>query len=289
MKKNILLISIVGISAISLISFTKNNGTIGVYNHFDARFSSGGQTGLTGAPGESTCIQCHSGVNIQNSTVASITFSGTNNKYIPGSTYTINVELIGAPSAKNGFQLVALRNSDDTNVGTLTITDALNTQLSNNPNRTYVGHTGSGNSITSWSFDWTAPTSQEGDITFYLAANVSNNNGLTSGDEVHLKELMIQEDASSAVIEQDAIVDLDNSLKLLNDNNFITATLEALESNDIYTTVTSLSGKVIYSTYGVLNKGKNTLETIDFNQFSKGIYIINYKIGNDLISRKVLI
>lgn len=289
MKTKTLLLSIVGLSAISLFSFTKNTSGIGVYNHFDARFSGGAQFGKTGAPGEQNCTQCHSGNPISNSSVSLINFSGTNNKYIPGSTYTINVELVGAPSPTNGFEIVALRNSDDTNVGSISITNATNTQLKSGNSRTYVTHTSSGNSSTSWNFDWTAPINGEGDITFYLAGNISNNNGNTAGDEVHLKELVIQEDLSSAVIEQDPIVDIDNSLKLLNNNNYITTNLTAQESSDIKVSVLSLSGKVIYSNYEIVNKGSNTLQTIDFNQFSKGIYIINYQIGNDLISRKVLI
>lgn len=289
MKTKTLLLSIVGLSAISLFSFTKNTSGIGVYNHFDARFSGGAQFGKTGAPGEQNCTQCHSGNPISNSTVSLISFSGTNNKYIPGSTYTINVELVGAPSPKNGFEIVALRNSDDANVGSITITNATNTQLKSGNSRTYVTHTSSGSSSTSWNFDWTAPTNGEGDITFYLAGNISNDNGSTSGDEVHLKELVIQEDASSTVIEQDIIVDIDNSLKIINNDNYVTTNLTVQKANDILVSVLSLSGKVVYSNYEVVNKGSNTLQSIDFNQFSKGIYIINYKIGNDLISRKILI
>jgi hypothetical protein len=289
MKTKTFLLSLVGLSAISLFSFTKNTGTIGAYSHFDARFSGGADFGKTGAPGENNCTQCHSGTAIANSTVTFLSFSGTNNKYIPGSTYTINVELVGAPSPTNGFEIVALRNSDDANVGSITITDVANTQLKNGNSRTYVTHTSTGSTISSWNFDWTAPINPEGDITFYVATNVSNDNGGTSGDEIHLKELVIQQDASSAVIEQAPIVDLDNSLKLLNNNNFITTTIIAEQTKDILTSVLSLSGKVIYSNYEVLNKGNNTLETIDFNQFAKGIYIINYKVGNDLMSRKILI
>lgn len=289
MKTKTLLLSMVALSVASLFSFTKNTETIGIYNHVDARFSGGAQFGKTGAPGEQNCTQCHSGTPITNSTVSLISFSGANNKYIPGSTYTINVELVGAPSPKNGFEIVALRNSDDTNIGSIAITDATNTQLKTGNARTYVTHTSGGNSITSWNFDWTAPTNGEGDITFYVAALVSNDNQANSGDEVHLKELVIQEDASSAVIEQDAIVDIDNSLKIINDNNLITTNLIVKESNDILISVLSLSGKVIYSNYEIVTKGDNTLQSIDFNQFSKGIYIINYKIGNDVISRKILI
>lgn len=197
--------------------------------------------------------------------------------------------MVGAPTSKNGFEIVALRNSDDTDIGTITITDGTNTQLKIGGARTYVTHTDDGNAITSWNFDWTAPINGEGDITFYLASNVSNNNGLTTGDEIHLNQLVIQEDVSSKIIEEDPIVAIDNSLKLINNNNYITTNLTVKEANDVFITVLSLSGKIVYSTYDIVNKGSNTLQPIDFNSFSSGIYIINYKIGNHLISRKILI
>jgi hypothetical protein len=286
-----LLFSIIGIATISLFSFTRNNESIGNYNHAAAKYASGSIVGYTGAPGDiGSCTNCHGGsVASTNSAITFINFSGTNNTYVPGSTYTINIELIGTGSNVHGFEIVALRNSDNANSGAIVITDASNTQLKIGGGRTYVTHTSNGKNTNTWSFDWTAPTNGDGDITFYLAANVSNANGLTTGDEIHLKELVIQEDISSAVIEEEPIVRIDNSLKLINDNNFVTTTLDVQEANDVLVSVLSLSGKVIYSTYDIVNKGANTLQSIDFNQFSKGIYIINYKIGNDLISRKILI
>lgn len=289
MNTKILLLSIVGISAISLFSFTKNIESFGDYNHVDAKHSGGALVGKTGAPGEPNCTQCHSGFAIPNSSVTTINFSGVNNIYVPGSTYTMSVDLPTAASPKNGFEIVALRNSDDTNVGSFTITDATNTQLKIGGGRTYVTHTSTGNGITTWSFDWEAPTNPEGDITFYVAANQSDNGGSTANDEIHLKELVIQEDVSSAVIEQETIVDIDNSLKIINDNNYIKTNLSVNNASDIFTSVIALNGNVIYSNNAILVKGNNNLEPIDFNQFSKGIYIINYKIGTQLISRKILI
>jgi len=295
MNTKTLLLSIVGLSTISLLSFTKNIGVIGNYNHFDALYSSGAEDGKTGAPGpngtvgEPNCTQCHNGFAIPNSPVTNINFSGTNNKYIPGSTYNITVELPTAPSPKNGFEIVALRNSDHTNIGSFTITDATNTQLKMGNSRTYVTHTSSGNSVTTWSFDWTAPTNPEGDITFYVAANQSDNSGSTSGDEVHLKQLVIQEDASSAVIEQNTIVDIDNSLKIFNDNNWINTSIFIEKSTQITTTVMTLNGQIIYTNSMLLEKGKNNLNPIDLTQKSKGIYIINYTIDHQIISRKVFI
>lgn len=288
MKIKTILISIVGLSTISLFSFTKESENFKKYNHSDAKNSAGANVGYTGAPGDlGNCTNCHGGtIALTNSSVAFISFSGTNNKYIADSTYTVNVELVGAPSPTNGFEIVALKNTDDSNIGTFTITDAINTKLRNGNSRSYVTHTSDGNSITSWNFNWTAPSNGVGDITFYLASNVSNDNGFSSGDEIHLKELVIQEDITNSISEDNNI---DNNLILLNNNNIITTKLTANESNDVLTSVLSLSGQIIYSNYGIVFKGENTLETIDFNQFPKGIYIIKYKIGNELITRKVLI
>ncbi|MCT4581798.1 MAG: T9SS type A sorting domain-containing protein [Flavobacteriales bacterium] len=289
MNTKTLLSSIVGLSTIALFSFTKNIETIGVYNHFDALYSGGADPGKTGAPGEFNCTQCHGGFAIPNSSVTNITFSGANNKYIPGSTYTITVALPTAPSPKNGFEIVALRNSDDTNIGSFTITDATNTQLRIGGGRTYVTHTSSGNGLTTWNFDWVAPTNPEGDITFYVAANQSDNNGTTSGDEIHLKQLVIQEDASSDVIEQNSIVAIDNSLKIIRHENWINTSLFVEKSQPITTTVMNLNGQVIYTNNTVLTAGENNLNPIDFSQYSRGIYMINYTIDGQIISRKVFI
>lgn len=290
MKTKTVLLSIIGLSTISFFSFTKNTNTIGVYNHLDARYPGGAPFGVSGEPGGTNCTMCHSGSSaISNSSVASISFSGTNNKYIPGSTYTINVELVGAPSPKNGFEIVALRNSDNANVGNISITDATNTQIVTGLSKTYVTQTSAGNSITSWSFDWTAPTNGEGDITFYSSSIVSNNDGSSSGDETHLKQLVIQEDASNDVLEQSEIVSIDNSLKLINDNNWIKTSLFVEKAKYITSKVMTLNGKIIYSNKSILTVGKNNLEPINLSNYSKGIYIINYTIDNQIISRKVFI
>ena len=286
MKKRTLLLSIVGLSAISLISFTKNNGTIGAYNHFDSLNAAGAQFGKTGAPNEQNCTQCHSGTAITGSTAASMTFSGAANLYIPGSTYSMSVSLPGG-SPKNGFEIVALRTSDDASVGTFTITDAANTQLKTGMSRTYVTHTATGNSQSTWNFDWVAPTTNEGNIKFYYAGNLTNNNGMTSGDEIHLVELVIEADPSSAIIEQSEIVDIDNSLKIATEGKVFTPSFDLATAKDVSVSVMSLSGQSVYSNAESLQKGKNILNAIDLSNEAKGIYIINFSFGNETISRKV--
>lgn len=61
-------------------------------------------------------------------------------------------------------------------LGTLTLTDAVNTkEASGDPN--YVTHTQTGNSQTSWTFDWTAPFAAT-TATVYVAGNAANGGDL---------------------------------------------------------------------------------------------------------------
>jgi hypothetical protein len=80
-------------------------------------------------------------------------------------------------------------------VGTLILTDAVNTQL-NASDPHYIHHTGAGvdNAVTNWgasgnsavyNFDWMAPAGDVGPITFWAAGNAINNNFSSSGDHVY--------------------------------------------------------------------------------------------------------
>jgi len=287
MKTKTLLLSAVGIATISLFSFTQNRGTIGVYNHHDARYAAGAPIGKTGAPGENNCTQCHSGNPITNSQAATISYSGTGNTYISGSTYVMSVSLPSITNPKNGFEIVALRTSDNTNVGTWVITDATNTQTINGGGRDYVTHTPTGNMANVWNFEWTAPATGEGDIKFYLAAALTNNDGSTQNDEVHLVELLITEDASNSIVEHSEIVDIDNSFKIKQNNGFVTPSLELNQAKTATINVTGLNGQVVYTATVNLQEGNNILAPIDLSKEAKGIYVISFVIDNNIIARKV--
>jgi hypothetical protein len=87
--------------------------------------------------------------------------------------------------------------------GTLIITDAAQTKLVN-ANRavthTSGGITPFGNDKT-WTFDWTAPDSGTGDITFYAAFNAANGNGSTSGDVIYLSSTTYPENTGVGINE----------------------------------------------------------------------------------------
>src|SRR5229473_5202551 len=152
-------------------------------------YSSGPPAGYTGAPGDfGTCTDCHGGPAPNGQ--FSISSPPT---YVPGQTYQITVTHINNdPTRKRwGFELTAL--SSGTKAGDLQNLSGL-TQILNNDgpaaNRQYIEHTSVGTfqgrtGGASWTFNWVAPSTNVGPVTFYAAGNQANNDGNTSGDQIY--------------------------------------------------------------------------------------------------------
>jgi uncharacterized repeat protein (TIGR01451 family) len=155
-------------------------------------FSSGPPAGYTGAPGEEpeACAECHVPTDVGTGHI-SISAPST---YVPGQTYPITVTHTNADPTRIrwGFELTALDPSDE-KAGNLQTLDGL-TQILNNAGpggaRQYIEHTAAGTFVgqqntASWTFNWTAPATDVGTVTFYAAGNQANNDGNTSGDYIY--------------------------------------------------------------------------------------------------------
>jgi hypothetical protein len=136
-----------------------------------------------GVPGEYTCVVCHSSFPL-NSGDGNLTISGPA-KFQLGQTYTISVQLSDPGQVDWGFELSPL------NKGAITVTDAVNTQLSISSGNSYVKQTSPGtyagtpDGPVSWSFDWTAPSSPTAQVTFYAAGLAADGNNDAPGDYVY--------------------------------------------------------------------------------------------------------
>ncbi|MBN4051560.1 hypothetical protein JYU16_01975, partial [bacterium AH-315-M05] len=145
----------------------------------------------TGAPGETTCAACHGNLNIG---PGDILFSLDTISYFPGVTYTATVQVIDPTKVRWGFELTSLDGIDNM-AGSYTITNVLNTSLQTNIGRDYINHLNASSSDT-WQFDWTAPGSIVGPITFYIAGNAADNNASSTGDNIYTRSFVIQADSS---------------------------------------------------------------------------------------------
>lgn len=154
---------------------------------FTARASSFGPIdGVTGAPGEGTCVMCHTTFPL-NSGTGSLAISGIGATYAPGTAYTVEVTLADPDAMRWGFELTAL---DDTgaSVGSYVLPAIL--QQSTTGNRTYVKHTVDATQLgqtgsASWQFTWNAPEAGTGPVSFYVAGNAANGNFFNTGDRIY--------------------------------------------------------------------------------------------------------
>jgi uncharacterized repeat protein (TIGR01451 family) len=177
-------------------------------------FSSGPPPGYTGAPREEpgACAECHVPQDVGSGHFTIIAPT----TYVPGQTYQITVTHTDTDPTRLrwGFELTALDTSDD-KAGELQSTDGT-TQVINNAGpggaRQYIEHTSIGTFTgqqngASWTFNWTAPPTDIGFVTFYAAGNQANNDGNSSGDHIY-KTLVAAAPASST---PDFVVSIDPS------------------------------------------------------------------------------
>ncbi len=173
--KLLVLLAFVGF-AIVLLTTSKRFVTTTIAN------IAGPPAGSSGAPGETTCTECHGARGSGQFTNTAPT------NYTPGQTYQIQVRHTTADTTRKrwGFELTAL-NSGNTAAGTFANLTA-NTRTLSLIGRNYIEHTTAGTfqnqaSGAVWTFNWTAPASNVGNIVFYASGLQANNDGNDTGDQ----------------------------------------------------------------------------------------------------------
>ena len=261
MKKTILVAAITVIITI-VMAFTSGSDI----NNSTLKNSAGVQSGCSGDPasGNINCTSCHSGPAAQMQTdwiTSDIPGSG----YVPNTTYTVTATATGAGHTKFGFQ-VSPQNSSGTFLGTLVNTSS-ETKLISNLNyitHTFTGTSGSGSKI--WTFDWTAPGPGSGEVTFYGAFNLTNNNNYSGGDTIMLSTLTLQESATSIA----SIAGHGQGISVFPNpaNDLITIkTDNSITGSDFY--VTNQTGRLVLT--GKINK-ENSMIKVD--QLAPGMYYV---------------
>ena len=253
MKKYLLIIPITIALAIFFYPTTSNS------------LSTGSPGGKTGSPNDiGNCMGCHT--NAQQGQGATITTNIPSAGYEPGNTYNITAALNGSvPQSISGFEITCEENSTNTKTGSFGITNPISTQFTNNSNA--ITHTAGGNSQNTWSFNWVAPITETGDITFYGAFIEANYPlGNNQGDFFAEATLSFNE------------ATVNSTLNLSEENNFtfnsVSKTIESLGNSAL--SVYNLGGKLVFSS-------NNKFASLA--HLPNGIYII--KSGNS--NQKIII
>jgi hypothetical protein len=130
----------------------------------------------------------------------------------------------------------------------------------------------------SWTVDWTAPNTDEGEITFYAAFNAANGNGGTSGDVIY-KSMASYEQSTIGIGDEIAA-----SSVILFPNpamNFLNIDFPgSLTSSEIslYNTSGQIVGK--YRTEGNMK--------LDISDLEQGFYFMHIESGDRRIIKKFI-
>ena len=150
--------------------------------------------GYSGDPfgGNLDCTTCHNDGSASNRT-GMITSNIPGTGYVAGNTYTITATVVEAGITKFGFQCTP-QNASGTLLGTLTPIGTTETQLKGSGR--YITHKGTsttGSGSRSWSFQWTAPATGLGPVTFYGAFNAADGDFTDLGDQIFLSTTVVSE------------------------------------------------------------------------------------------------
>lgn len=173
--------------AVAAIPFYAQSYPFGAPAGFDGHVLEGGEA--------RTCTVCHSSFAL-NSGTGSVTISAPS-AVLPGQTVpiTITVDNTTPPSegatVRQGFQVsvrdhaAPLPGGEGAFVGTLTVTDPVNTGDAIGGEGNYVGHTQAGTAQSSWTFDWTAPAEEGVTATLYAVGNAGSGGDGSEGDYIY--------------------------------------------------------------------------------------------------------
>jgi hypothetical protein len=159
-------------------------------------FVSGPPASHTDAPGEGNCTECHTTYPL-NSGNGNVTITGLPDAYTPNQQLAVTVTVNHPNGFLYGFQVTAL-DSMAHPAGALAVTDSVNTQAItgdvNSETRTYIEQTMDGAMPVEFdrrvfTFQWTAPSSDVGPVTFYAAGNGANGDGDNTGDYIYTTQV----------------------------------------------------------------------------------------------------
>lgn len=277
MKKRIVLLSMVAFAIFSMSStFVKKEN---------------GRAGNVGSPGENTCNAsfCHNSFPT-NSGPGSISIQTDvpSNQYQLNTSYTITVTVRQPSIGLFGFACEILTPSN-TNAGTMTITDAVRTQTLvavSNSRRSATHRLDGGLSPDSavFTFDWTSPATNIGNITLYAAGNAANDDGDELLDYVYTANQILTP-APGLSVEEDGVL---NSFRIIagGENTPTTIKFDLLKESSFAFAIHSLDGKMFYS-IPAQNKeiGEHSI-LVPSSNMNSGIYIATITINNKSYTQK---
>ena len=279
-KKLLLLVPVIGFAGLSFLTKEDRISTYHADGIEGVTFSSNPPAAKTGAPGEGKCTDCHMGEAMSGDGVVFFTVSG-GPSYTPGSTYPVTVSVLDG--ASNGFEMTII-DAEGNQAGSFEA--GANSNVTTSGGREYVRQNAAAGE-TSWTFNWTAPATEMGELTAYYAVNKANNDGSTNGDEIFLGQESIPL-LGASIVENP----IDKAYKVFfnEQTEQLNLSYSLMDDAKVVLNVQDLSGKLIQY-YDLGNQGSGDYnEILPLTQVdAPGVYLISLFVDNMVFNRKVML
>lgn len=267
-------------------------GAAFVFSGFNYEDNPTGRPGHTGSPNEQTCskVGCHSGVadNSQGGSVVITSSNMTNWEYVPGQTYSFTVTVSEANRSTWGFAMEALKANGD-NGGTLvagTGSHILPATVGGFSRNSVTHNTpGTGAGTKSWTFNWTAPSVDEGAITLYAVGLAANGNGNSSGDHVY----KISQTLSAAVgINEQVLTDVNWNIYPNPTTDLVNMSFNLTEPARVKAQVLTADGRLVSTLFDAMQAQGSTMRTADMSDLAAGNYLVALSVNGQVVSSKMI-
>ena len=265
-------------------------GFLLLFTHTLISFSDGPPPARTGAPGELTCFNgyCHNNYQLNSGPgTPALESNIPETGYVPGKKYLITPSIKHPDQKRFGFMTMAYNEDLKASVGEIILSEADRTQIKLNDaqDRTYVTHDTAWAAADSaqWTFEWVAPESEQGQVTFYAAFVAADFSENASGDYVYTTHLTVDQDklntAKWKLLPSDYldIIPFDNSIRMhwrLPQSEKATVAVYDLNGQRIYQNSSSIPA----ATYQ---------QDIHLPRLSSGIYLLSVQVGRWVYSEKI--
>ncbi len=273
---------------IAVIVFTI--GSLGLFSF--VMIAKNGKAGYTGSPGENACNNCHNSYAL-NSGSGSISFSSNipADSYTPDSVYQIKVVVRKPGVSLFGFGLEALK-SGNTNAGTFTVTDVVHTQqltaVNGRKNMTHKLNGGASTDSAVFTFNWKAPSTNVGNITFYYSGVCANGNNANTFDYVY-KGSHVVSSTSTVGFEEVKQPYADLEVRPFPAGGFVDVHFLLEEEADILINLITIDGKMVKTEVMKNQFPGEKSYTIYTSGLNAGIYILQAQINGVAVSRKFML
>jgi hypothetical protein len=252
-------------------------------------YSQGPPPGLSGAPGELTCIICHDSFDENSGTGSVIIMSP--DTYLPGETIQVTVTVVNTtptPEPRQGFQISA-KDAGGNNAGQWVLLDAVNTRFAGVDISTHVTHTLEGTEQTTWTMAWTAPPVPLNEVTFYAAGNAANGDFSIGGDYIYTTSRVVNR--STVSTEADAVPQAARLISVYPNpiRESATVAYELAEAGSVTVTLYDGLGRAVQLVeQGSRPAGASTVR-FDARDLAAGTYFVEVRAADVRQSRPVVV